>query len=429
MSGKKSRARHTKSAVTERKEEAKESFTDKERAALVRLTPVVRRFLINYTNDSKRRRIICEMVETERNYVNSLIICEEVYYKPLDQSIASSKPLIDSATMGALFVNIDQIREVHQSQILKQMDAVLPDIKKPFPSNEKYYTIANAFIEVAPKLQQLYTQYLSNENYEEILKKLKKNKKFDKFLNEALFDPRSKCQEIEDLLILPTQRIAGYKLLFERVIKYFPLRTHPRAHKLFSSALKNLLAVGKEMNSEKSDERANENLLNVAENLTKAPPFFCLMKPGRRLLGPFRAKEISPTTGKIDRNMIVFVLSDMLLITYKQTGSFSSSKLQYIDAIPLTQVHFSQFPIDKYMLNAITLKSDTHEYSLYVKKKEEIDEFRKGVKKQKKQIKAKVKLMCENGKEYMLNILTQLKQGYLEPKPPRTRKEALESLK
>ncbi|OHT06916.1 RhoGEF domain containing protein [Tritrichomonas foetus] len=433
--GRRSGKQHKKQDAANAEDTAVPELNEKEQAAAKTLTPAICKFLMKMTNDAKRRRIICEMIETERNYVNSLCICEEVYYQPLDQSITSTKPLIDSATMGQLFGNIDQIREAHQSQILKHMDEALPYLKKPFPAHKIYNSIATAFIEVIPRLQQLYTVYLSsNANYEATLKKLKKNKRFNKFLNKALFNPRSKCQEIEDLLILPTQRIAGYKLLFERVIKYFPIETHPEEHKLFSQAYDNLLIVGKEMNSEKGDDKGSNELLNISENLSKAPPFFCLMKPGRRYLGPFRPREIDPVKGRLSKgnvkNYIVFVLSDILLITYKASNStFSSNKLIYVDAVPFTQVHFSLFPLEKYIENAVTLKTDTQEYHFYVKKKEDLDQFVMGVKKTKKQIRAKVKAMSEGGKDYMLNMLNQLKSGYLEPKPLRSRKDALAAIK
>ncbi|OHS98608.1 RhoGEF domain containing protein [Tritrichomonas foetus] len=403
---------------------------EKEVSALKKLTPVICHFLMKLSNDGKRRRIVCEMIETERNYVNSLCICEEVYYRPLDRSITSKTPLIDTATLGKLFGNIDQIRDVHQNVILKAMDEALAQIKKPFPPHEAYTKIANTFVECSPRLQQLYTSYLSsNENYEEILKKLKKNRKFANFLNEALFNPRSKCQEVEDLLILPTQRIAGYKLLFERIMKYFPVETHKEENNKFNTAYKALLNVGKEMDSEKNqDSRSQDQLLTVAENITKQPPFLCIMKPGRRSLGTFRCREID-AKGKKGANYIIFVLSDILLITIKPEKSiFSSNKLIYVDAVPFTQVHFSPFTLDKEMDRAFVLKTDTIEYNFWVKNSSERDDFIMGIKKQKKIINYRVKNMSEIGAEYMQNVLSQLRNLYSKPPPALTREEALASL-
>ena len=412
------------------KSHTKASITDEnELTALKKLTPVICHFLMKLSNDGKRRRIVCEMIETERNYVNSLCICDEVYYQPLDRSITSKTPLIDTATMGQLFGNIDQIRDLHQNKILKSLDESLPYLKKPFPPKGIYNKIADIFVECAPRLAQLYTSYLSsNENYNEILKKLKKNRKFANFLNEALFNPRAKCQEIDDFLILPTQRIAGYKLLFERIIKYFPVETHKNENEKFTTALKALLQVGKEMDSEKNDARSQDQLLTVAENITKQPPFLCIMKPGRRSLGTFRPREID-NNGKKGSNFIIFVLSDILLITKKPEKSiFQSNKLIYVDAVPFTQVRFSSMNIQKEANNTFVLQTDTQEYNFWVKDPSERDDFIKGIEEQKKQINNKVKMMSEVGAEYMQKMLNQLRDSYLTPSPVITREEALASI-
>jgi hypothetical protein len=42
--------------------------------------------------------VLSELIETERNYVDSLLICEEVDRTPLDRSIPSKNSLIDPPT-------------------------------------------------------------------------------------------------------------------------------------------------------------------------------------------------------------------------------------------------------------------------------------------------------------------------------------------
>lgn len=408
-------------------EEPMATFDDTKKLALTQLKPLFTDYLLKLSNDRKRRRIIREMIETERNYVNSLMVCEEVYYKPLDQSITSPKPLIDSASMAQLFGNIDQIRELHQNQILTVMDQQLPRLSNAFPPSEVYNSIAQTFINVAPKMQQLYTSYLkTNDNVDEVLKKLKKSKKFSKFLNKALFNPKAKCQEIEDLLILPTQRIAGYKLLFERVIKYFPQEFKEENEK-YTEALSSLSAVGAALNSEKNiDKNAENDLLNISENLSNAPPFFCLMKPGRKFQGKIKVKEINPEHSKKHKNMSILTMNDILLLTYPEK-SLQGTNYVFIEAIPMTQVHFLE---DAYSSNkaAVTLKCDTNEFNIEFSKVEELENYKRFIKDLKKGIKDKVKGMTENGKDYMSGTLEKLRNLYLEPQEPRTRKQALDSL-
>ena len=379
---------------------------ENQKNAAVKLTPLICKFLVKLSNDSKRRNIISEMIATERNYVESLCICEEVYYKPLERSIASKSPLIDTDTLRQLFGNIDQIRDVHQNQILKVLDEAMTYLKKPFPPHTAFVNIANVFIEVVPRLQQLYPSYLqSNENYLEILKKLKKNKKFNNFLNEALFNPESKCQEIDDLLILPTQRIAGYKLLFERIIKYFPVETHKEENAKFKAAYNALMQVGKEMNSEKGDSQSQNALLSLAENVTGQPTFFCLMKPGRRVMDSFKCREIDER-GKLLGNVIIYILSDIVLITSKAERSiFSFNKVKYIDAVPFTKIRFSAFDNQKELDRAFVLMTDINRYNLWSKSSIDRDNFVMCIKRERLQIISRVKLMSKNGAEYMQKIL------------------------
>lgn len=409
-------------------EEPMASFNDTQKLALTELKPLFTQYLLKLANDRKRRRIIREMIETERNYVNSLQICEEVYYKPLDQSITSPKPLIDSASMAQLFGNIDQIRELHQGQILTVMDQSLAALSHAFPSPDVFISIAQTFINVAPKMQQLYTAYLkTNDNVDEVLKRLRKSKKFTKFLNKALFNPKAKCQEIEDLLILPTQRIAGYKLLFERVIKYFPQEQFKVENEKYTEALNSLSAVGAALNSEKTLDKETENeLLNISENLSNAPPFFCLMKPGRKFQGKIKVKVANPEHGKKHKNMSILTMNDILLLTYPEK-SLQGNNYVFIEAIPMTQVHFIEDPLSGNKA-AVTLKCDTNEFHIEFSKSSELDNYRGFIKTLKKGIKDKVKGMTENGKDYMSGTLEKLRNLYLEPQEPRTRKQALESL-
>ena len=191
--------------------------------------------------DSKRRSIFIELIQTERNYVEGLTTCKEIYYKPLDSSINTEKPLIDSKTLSSLFGNIDKIRECHEVGLLNYMDEILPDMRRHFAPTELYISLANKFLEILPHMQTLYRAYLqTNENSDAILDGLRKHKKFKKFVSRCIYNPKAKCRSIEDFLILPLQRIAAYKCLFERALKYFP-ESMVEEHKIYKQLLEQLL--------------------------------------------------------------------------------------------------------------------------------------------------------------------------------------------
>jgi hypothetical protein len=385
-------------------------------------------FKIRLSRDGKRRSITRELVETERNYVDSLLIAEEVYYKPLDRSITSKNPLIDTPTLGQLFGCLDQIRATHQI-ILRAMDEVVPLLKTSLPDPAVYSRIATGILEVMPRLEQLYTSYLaSNDHAVDILKKLKKGRKFKNFLCECLFNPRAKCHEIEDLLILPTQRIAGYKLLFERVLRFLPPETFRVQNDDFRRTLDSLLQMGASANAGKTDSAGQEKLLNVAESVTNLPAFMCIMKPSRKYVGSINVKAIDEATKKRTKAYMIFVLSDLVILCRVQEGGFSSGKLTFVDAIPISQVVLEACKVDKFAASGFVLKSDTERYPLVAKNAEKRESFIGTIKQMKKALVELVRRQTEDGVDFIQGLLAQLTQVYAVPQPPKTRAQALMTL-
>lgn len=306
------------------------------------------------------------MIETERNFVDSLLALDEVYYRPLDQSINTKKPLIDATTLTALFGNIDQIRDTHQNGILKPMDEILPDLKKAFPPKEKYIYLASKFNEILPRMESLYRSYLStNENTDQLVEKLKKdNKQFSKFLSASLFNPRTKCRSVEDFLILPLQRVAGYRCLFERILKYFP-ESDEELHTIYKNLMQKMIDLGATMNKEKAGQAEQEKLLGICEAITKKPSFIILMKPGRKYIGHVSFYYLDDEKGVKTQQGKIYICSDIIVITTEAKGGFfGGTKIVFNSAVPISQIRFSRNPFEKYYVSGFQMKTDTKEYNL-----------------------------------------------------------------
>jgi hypothetical protein len=380
------------------------------------------------SRDAKRRAIVRELIETERNYFDSLLICDEVYYKPLSISISTRSALIDVATLGELFGNIDEIRALHAG-ILSAMDAVAPRLKTPFPPHPIYLALIAPVAETIPKMAQLYTRYLSsNANSEEILARLKKNRHFRNFLSQTLFNPRTKCQEIEDLLILPTQRIGGYKLLIERVIRYFPAETFPQEREAYAATLEALGHVGAAMNAEKADPCNQGQLLTIAETLTRMPPFFLLLRPARRYLGRVMMRELDLAAGRRGPELCIFVTSDILLVGRKVESRWSSGRWEYVDAIPLSQVRFAVCRVDRYLDRGFELQTDTAMYNCVLESEALRNKFINQIKTMKAGLKKTVERQTQQGAEFMQGLLGRITGLYADPIRWPTKEQALRSL-
>lgn len=405
----------------------------KQAQSIQTLTPLICHFMTRYCNDKKRRRILCEIIQTEKSYVSSLEALLEVYYKPLDQSIVEKSGIIDTDSLNKLLGDFDQIYALHKNIILKTMETVYDDLQEPFPPHDAFLKVANAFIEIYPRMRQVYLTYLANNlQSEAILTKLKKNRKFRNFLDEALFNPAAKCQELDDFLILPTQRIASYRLLFERILKNFPTETHQKEHDQYTIALNQLIQIGTEMNSENNDQQVAKELLSVTEIIGKVPQGFVFMKPGRRFLGKFNCTEIVETDKKKSpKKCQIFVMNDVAIVTVRDEWSvFSATKYSFIEAVPLSQIHFRPYDFENSDQNkSFILISDGNEYPFIVEDSILRDNIVFKIKKLKRHIYDHASKMSECGLAYITKNMDAIHDSYFNPKKIMTRAEAIESLK
>lgn len=411
--------------------EATLPLTEKQEGSVQTLTPLICHFLTRYCNDKKRRRILCELIQTERSYVNSLEELIEVYYKPLEKSIAQKEGLIDLESLNTLLGDFDQICDIHKNIILRAMNKSYDELQQPFPSHEAFLRIPRVFIEVYPRLSQIYTTFLANNSQSDvILTKLKKNRKFRNFLKEAIFDPKAKGQEIDDFLILPTQRMAAYKLLFERVIKNFPKETHQNEHDQYINARDQLVKIGLMMNSEGNDQQAQKELLSVAEMIGKVPPTIDIMKPGRKFYGMFNCARLQLSITKYQ----IFVMNDVIIITSRDEWSvFSATKISFVELIPLVHLNFTKIEVPQYKIyenNAFIMDSNTYqgEYFFIALNSIERDNIVFKLHKLKKHILDRIEKMKDEGMTFITKNMQYIHDSYFKPKASMTRVEAIKTL-
>jgi hypothetical protein len=397
--------------------------------AILTLTRFFRKILHRprATRDIKRRGIIRELIETERNYVDGLQTCEDVYYKPLNASINSKTPLIDTISLTGVFGNLDEICALHHG-VFEGFSAVLKAVGIPFPEHEVYLAILRPFLELTSRMSHLYSQYISvSGNYADVLKRLRKNKKFEAFLSECLFHPRAKCRELEDFLILPTQRIGSYRLMIERVINYFPPETFPAERAAAEKALLALGKVGDEMNAEKSPA-AQDKLLSLAESLTRAPPFLVVLRPGRKWVHRAKVRSVDPATQKPMAKFFVSVTSDLLFVTQKIKGRLLGDRELFIAAIPIRRVHVGTCTIQKFRAVGFDLRGDMQTYHFVMKTTAETDLLLTKIRGIKSALKAKITRQTLAGTEYIQGVLSELAKQYTEPVTYPSKREALLSI-
>jgi RhoGEF domain/SOS1/NGEF-like PH domain len=162
------------------------------------------------SNRSQRhlRALLDEIVNTERDYVESLDALIESFLVPM-----KAAEMLSADKIQAMFQNIEVLVGVNR-QLLARIVA-MPQPIEPEP-------LASCFLDIAPMLR-MYADYCSvNAAAMDTLRKAlqKKDSPFVAFHEEARHaDARLRSLGLEDLLLKPVQRLCKYPLLFRELLK------------------------------------------------------------------------------------------------------------------------------------------------------------------------------------------------------------------
>jgi hypothetical protein len=197
--------------------EDEESSEDKERRRLEKEEEEKR---IKRAKD--RRQVEMEMLGTERDYVNNLIMCYDAVIKPIKESLETNRPILKQDDYETMFLDIELIIPVNK-EVLKSLQEcflVQKEIDEKIKNGEqvtidaKSDTVGKIFLRMTPYLKS-YTTFCNK--YDQIYKmyeSLKETRKpFRKFLERVEYQPEVKYQALPSFLILPVQRIPRYNLL------------------------------------------------------------------------------------------------------------------------------------------------------------------------------------------------------------------------
>ncbi|KAL1245925.1 Triple functional domain protein, partial [Trichinella spiralis] len=148
----------------------------------------------------KRRYVLQELVETERDYVKDLGSIVEGYITTIE---SMELPEDMKGKERIVFANIQQIYEFHKNIFSKEIEKCLED----------YEAAGRAFVKYERRLH-MYVVYCQNKPKSEFLVS-----EYESFFN----DIKQKLGHrltLTDLLIKPVQRIMKYQLLLKDIVKY-----------------------------------------------------------------------------------------------------------------------------------------------------------------------------------------------------------------
>ncbi|KAJ1528617.1 hypothetical protein ONE63_007016 [Megalurothrips usitatus] len=307
------------------------------------------------TDAEKLRKVILELVDTERTYVKHLNNLLENYLEPLKK-----ETFLSMAEINALFGNIQEI-VAFQRQFLNNLDEALdlePDFHKfehPSQFRNVLFSIGNAFLYYVNHFK-LYSSFCaSHSKAQKVLHPNEGNQALREFL--AARNPRQQhSSTLESYLIKPIQRILKYPLLLQSLRNLTDQQSEQHAHLV--EALKGMEKVAEHINEM---QRIHEEYGAIFDHLFRQHQKSCKqpidLSPGDLLYyGGVEWLNISDFLGKIKKGLelhamcfvfksaVVFLCKERLrqkkkLMGVSSKGSSSEVEIiRYQVLIPVTEV-------------------------------------------------------------------------------------------
>ncbi|XP_025057124.1 T-lymphoma invasion and metastasis-inducing protein 1 [Alligator sinensis] len=168
------------------------------------------------TDADKLRKVICELLETERTYVKDLNCLMERYLKPLQKETFLTQDELD-----VLFGNLTEM-VAFQVEFLKTLEdgvRLVPDLEKLEKVDQfkkVLFSLGGSFLYYADRFK-LYSAFCaSHTKVPKVLVKAKTDTAFKAFLD-AQNPRRQHSSTLESYLIKPIQRILKYPLLLKEL--------------------------------------------------------------------------------------------------------------------------------------------------------------------------------------------------------------------
>lgn len=251
-------------------------------------------------NDFKIKKILNEIVKTEKSYVRGLEELVEIYIK----KSVPAELYQDSRTV---FANVLPIFIFH-----KQF--MLPEMINAINSANSDELIAKEFIKNKDFLK-IYLSYISGfEDKIHIIKEWENSEKGKKYLKSRRLLQSHSQLNLLSYLLLPLQRIPRYKLLLFQLLQYQNSIT-------IHSAFNQICFLVYNMNERKRQEEGSRRLIRIQQGLCY--PNINIVEPWRKLIKESRMHYLLTTHASffydhlpliLDREVYVVLCNDILII-------------------------------------------------------------------------------------------------------------------
>ncbi|KAJ3285420.1 hypothetical protein HDU79_007342 [Rhizoclosmatium sp. JEL0117] len=210
----------------------------------------------------KRDRILQELVETERSFLNDLNVLRDVYILP-----ATHRAIFSTSEIKLLFGNVDDLISLSSSFLDVLTEKVNED------------RVSEAFLDMAPTIEETYSQYCKN-NETQMTRLFDYTSPHASEVVQSFFKEcqsqlagRTNAWDLSSLIIKPVQRVLKYPLLLSSLLKETN-EYHPDYERLKVAATE-MARIGEEINDVKKRKDTVEKYvegkggINVMHGISK----------------------------------------------------------------------------------------------------------------------------------------------------------------
>eukprot|EP01114_Cavostelium_apophysatum_P014872 TRINITY_DN3958_c0_g1_i1.p1 TRINITY_DN3958_c0_g1~~TRINITY_DN3958_c0_g1_i1.p1 ORF type:complete len:550 (-),score=128.75 TRINITY_DN3958_c0_g1_i1:43-1668(-) len=168
------------------------------------------------TREAKTRyKLWHEIIDTEISYFSKLMYIIQKYKVPLENLADTKEEVLSRADIEAIFGNIVEVKNCSQLMVKK--------LNSEVAGSTSGHLLGSIFSSMIAPLSKAIVPYILNfDKSREIYGKSKKNAEFVKFEKECEKDARNSLLTLEDILIMPIQRVTKYTILFGQLKKLTP---------------------------------------------------------------------------------------------------------------------------------------------------------------------------------------------------------------
>ncbi|XFG03728.1 hypothetical protein AB1E19_007352 [Capra hircus] len=312
----------------------------------------------------KRTRVIRELLQSERRYVQMLEIVRDVYVRPLRAALSSNRAILSAANIQIMFSDILQILCLNRR--------FLDDLRDRLQEWGPAHGVGEIFIKFGSQLN-TYTNFFNN--YPVVLKTIEKCREmipaFRAFLKRHDKTIVTNMLSLQELLLYPSRRFEEYIHLLYALRLHTPAEHIDRGNlTIATDQIKNYKGYIDQM---KRNISMKDHLLDIQRLIWGCPT---LSEANRYLIRVQDVAQLHCCDEDISFylrlyehtcDLSLFLFNDALLVSSRGTSHTpfertSKSTYQFIASVALHRLIIEDIPDSKFIKNAFILQGPKHEW-------------------------------------------------------------------